>query len=311
MTRGVLFRCVAANLGKCGSRMGSVESLRFVGGLVAEGCGRGDPVSVTVGGDDCDVAEPDLLIPYGARRWAESPHPWCPVSHGIFGQGAGARFDQVAALVERNAHVVSHRSDGFGDESGDEARRPALAPAGWILCGEAEPVPQDGGRVVGVLKGLPGDELGKQMVDLMVVSFGVPQLGGQGPEGIGLDHRISLLRTETAGADECDPAVVLGAAGDGLVLGTELCDRRPNFLLDLDALVGGEFNPGVLEHCEHDCAGVHLVWVWGGVTVVGLVERDVGMFASRPRVIETWRFSRVVDPDTTTCAVSTVMPWAR
>ena len=70
---------------------------------------------------------------------------------------------------------------------------------------------------------------------------------------------------------------MLGGCGDGLVLGGELRDRAPLFLLSDDRLVRREFRSDVLKHAGQDAAAAR-VGVVAGVrllVVVGAVEDHV------------------------------------
>ena len=79
--------------------------------------------------------------------------------------------------------------------------------------------------------------------------------------------------------DRGGPAVVLGFGGDRLVLGGELQDRPPPYLLRCDRLVHGELRPGMMQHpVEHPPGCLFHVFdlVRVRVRIVRGVGRDVG-----------------------------------
>ena len=129
-----------------------------------------------------------------------------------------------------------------------------------------------------------GYETRQQGVEVVVVGFGMPKLGRQGRVGVRVEHGIDLRTRESGGGKEGAPAVVLGGLGDGFVLGGELADVAPPFLLGGDRLVRGQFGADVLDHAvEHrPGGGVRVVaGVRHPVAVVGPIEDNVGIVPGR------------------------------
>src|SRR5690554_1491319 len=88
-------------------------------GSAAEWRGAGDGVSVAVGGDDGEFAEPEPSA-LGVGGWlAEVPGPGVAVGEGGAGELERALLHEALPLVEAGAHGLRHGSGGAGDASGD------------------------------------------------------------------------------------------------------------------------------------------------------------------------------------------------
>ncbi len=97
-----------------------------------------------------------------------------------------------------------------------------------------------------------GDEIAKATVHVKPRCFSPTQGSDQRPIGVASLHFLGTARTETAPIEECIPALLLGDAGDRLVLGRECRDVVRLALNKSKRLVSGELTALVCEHAsEH------------------------------------------------------------
>lgn len=163
-------------------------------------------------------------------------------------QRGGASLDESLPFGEGTTHLVVHRPGRFGDQAGDEAwSGGASAAAGAPGRCLREAMVQDGGDVVGILETTHRDQPRQQHIDIVMVGFGTAEFCGERPERGRLDDLVDLPFGQSRVLDEVDPAVTLRRCGDRFVLGGELGDVRPRFLLGTDVLVPGWLGADLLE----------------------------------------------------------------
>ncbi len=262
-----------------GARPCGVDLLCGRLGRGSERCVVGDAVAVSVGGDYAGGLAPGRRSSSVVRLRSKGLRPRHALGQRAVEYGVGACLDQLLSLVERCSHLDVDDSMRLCKEAGDESRWLA-SPAG--ACGPGgrplDPVVEDGGDVVGVAEPARCGEAREKRIDIVMVRFSPAKSSCERAERLGRDGAIGLLSRKPRATVETGPAVLLGCGGDGFVLGGELSERAPLFLLGDDGLVRREFGPAVLQNAVENapCGGVRVVaGMWLRV-VVGAVERHVG-----------------------------------
>jgi hypothetical protein len=162
---------------ECGSRAFCVETLIGPATVQSDWRGIGDPIAVTVCGDDPHLFEPSLSLPSVRWRIAKRGRPWFAGRRLSLGDRHGAVFDESLAFVECGTHVRGHLSVRFGDESGDEAWSCSSATASGAGGGSAlEALPEDRTDVIRVAQVACGDQSGEEGVEVVAVGVGSTEL---------------------------------------------------------------------------------------------------------------------------------------
>ena len=89
---------------------------RIFGGSTKRTVG-GNAVSVAVGGDDAHLLPPRLRLPWAAWPLPHHVDPRFVRGQRGIDQGDRSLLDNVAAFIERLAHICAHSPDGCGDEA--------------------------------------------------------------------------------------------------------------------------------------------------------------------------------------------------
>ena len=169
---------------------GAFDLLRCALGLGAERVRVGDLVVVPVGDHNQGAASPLLPLPPTGGHWTECCNPWLAGAESGVEDCFCSGFDEVTALGQGLLHVGGHRTGGFGNQPGDETRRPSCASrSGGSGGGVRQAVVDDGGDVVGIDNPASLDEAWQEGLNVVVVGFSPAQFRGQRAESTGVDDR--------------------------------------------------------------------------------------------------------------------------
>ena len=134
------------------------------------------------------------------------------------GELSGPALHRVCSLLEGPGHVGIAHARCSGNQPGDEVR-PRLPFRSGCTYPTVHPAVQDGGRVLGVLERTDGDELRQGSFDVEATRLRVSKGGEKRPECLASAQLLELSGIESRALQESSPALLLGGAGQGLVLG--------------------------------------------------------------------------------------------
>ncbi len=162
----------ACKCAECGICAGTIDLLRGRLRHLSEWTPVGDRVAVAVGGDDPGMLTPPLPPTNICRQHAERLRPGLAISKSCVKDRIGAAFNQVTTLVQCLTHVCGDRPVDAWDQASDQTCRFAgAAGTGRARGGVGEPVVNDRGEIVSVLKSTGLDEAWQELVDVVMVGL--------------------------------------------------------------------------------------------------------------------------------------------